>query len=322
MKKLSDSALFILGGVAGSCITLMIKRCCDTKRENIQDDLDDLYQLSAEIKGDILNNYEYITEDNTKNLIKMLNRMDELYAEIKRQNTCSDEFMNKAEDIIKRIHSAQMDLSSDLSKIRDTNRRKESSSKGIMEPDDEEEILYTPSSLMKTYGITVEELAEAFNKIGEKDTALSISGSGSNYDAEIITEREYEKIVDFLNKENKTKTDNLKENKKHILIKQDMLLSELAKELDTDPISLKKEHQIMVSNIIKSICMFNKEDLSNTYNAEFSVESPEDYIKRFALSEEKVSEIAFLESDLPSFSVFDDIENESTLDVFYNVMGH
>ena len=300
--------MFTLGGIAGGAIVALIKdNLKDAKEKEIFDRSLKIEEVKNRIKDEEAKRDERIASVMVSTTNTIMQRQDQMYIQ---------EFSDFLEETRKEVNRVfRIDIKKAIDDIKSEMRKEYT-------VDISNESTQIPvKDALENLDLSESKLIEILEAIGDSDTMAFVEDAWNknrNLSNVYLTLKEYSEIENYVEKYIKV----FDRERREIFVTQDMLLTDLANQLEVTCDELKKFDG---SEEPFSLCVFNKKLIENTFNVKIRCENEEEFRKRANASKDK--EINLMnapvenENERVSFSVFNNTKPGASVKSFYEALG-
>ena len=309
MSKFDDLVMFTLGGIAGGAIVALIKdNLKDAKERELFDRSLKIEEVKNRIKDEEAKRDEHISSVMVATTDTIMQRQDQMYIQ---------EFSDFLEETRKEVNRVfRIDIKKSIEDIK-SEMKKESvvdiATKSSQIP---------AKDVMDNLDLTESKLIEILEAIGDSDTLASVEeawNTKKDLTGIYLTVKEYEEIENYVEKYIKV----FDRERREILVTQDMLLTDLADQLEVTCEELKKYDSCSEEPF--SLSIFNVKLIENTFNVKIKCETEEEFRSRKNIDQvKKLSVMNFpVEegTERTSFAVFDNTKENASVKSFYETIG-
>ena len=308
MSKFDDLVIFTLGGIAGGAIVALIKdNLKDAKERELFDRSLKIEEVKNRIKDEEAKRDEHISSVMVSTTDTIMQRQDQLYIE---------EFSNFLEETRKDLNRVfRIDIKKLIENVKEETR-KESVSDIPMKSTQ-----ISVKDAIDNLDLDEAKLIEVLEAIGDVDTLASVEeawNSNKNLSGIYLTLKEYNEIEIYVKKYIKVFDREMRE----IFVTQDMLLTDLANQLEVTCDELKKYDS---SEEPFSLSIFNVKMIENTFNVKIKCETEEEFRKRKNIDQDKKLSVMNFPieegTERTSFAVFNNTKENCSVKLFYETIG-
>lgn len=308
MSKFDDLLMFTLGGIAGGAIVALIKdNLKDAKERELFDRSLKIEEVKNRIKDEESKLDEHISSVMVATTDTIMQRQDQMYIQ---------EFSDFLEETRKEVNRVfRIDIKKSIEDIK-SEMKKESvvdiATKSSQIP---------AKDVMDNLDLTESKLIEILEAIGDSDTLASVEeawNTKKDLTDIYLTVKEYEEIENYVEKYIKV----FDRERREIFVTQDMLLTDLADQLEVTCDELKKYDG---SEEPFTLSIFSVKLIENTFNVKIKCETEEEFRKRKNIDQDKKLSVMNFPieegTERTSFAVFNNTKENASVKSFYETIG-